>query len=141
MECQHCRALLRDFRAIVAVSKTFGSMYGSPGERLVVRWVALLASLTHYPVGKRTITSDLSLRMLKRPRKYHVVRFDDEMLATKMTVRLLETVDRAMPLACAVLMGRRLDIAPRSTGESYTCQTPRSTRRAGGSRAPGRPGD
>jgi hypothetical protein len=34
--------------------------------------------------------------MPERPRKYHVLRFDDEMLATEMTVRLLETVERAI---------------------------------------------
>ena len=41
------------------------------------------------------MTSDFSL-MPERPRKYHVVRFDDEMLATEMTVRLIETVERAI---------------------------------------------
>jgi hypothetical protein len=34
--------------------------------------------------------------MPERPRKYHVVRFDDELLATEMTVRLLETVERVI---------------------------------------------
>lgn len=34
--------------------------------------------------------------MPERPRRYHVVRFDDELLATEMTVRLLDTVERAM---------------------------------------------
>lgn len=34
--------------------------------------------------------------MPERARKYHVVRFDNELLATEMTVRLLETVERAI---------------------------------------------
>lgn len=34
--------------------------------------------------------------MPERARKYHVVRFDNELLATSMTVRLLETVERAI---------------------------------------------
>lgn len=34
--------------------------------------------------------------MPERARRYHVVRFDSELLATEMTVRLLETVERAI---------------------------------------------
>lgn len=34
--------------------------------------------------------------MPERARKYHVVRFDDVVTATEMTVRLLETVERAI---------------------------------------------
>jgi hypothetical protein len=47
---------------------------------------------------RRFTTSTGSPIMPERARKYHVVRFDNELVATEITVRLLETVERAIAM-------------------------------------------